>query len=677
MPLSRLNIRLKLILLLSLLVLGIVFISTFVSYFRDSRNLQKQIQKYGIAVTETFTQMATTHIYEMDYITVLENANRLIEGSDIQSITIIDVKGNIWISTDTKETNPVSITPFFEDVAKRGQLGFRKIWQEEERFLEFTNPIRILGRVSHLVIIEISLKSMQIQLAERVQNIVFLSGVLLCLAVGLAIVVARLITDPIRNLVSGTHEISQGHLDYRIAVSSQDEIGELSKSFNLMADNLQAELSQRKRAQEELQKHRDQLEALVTERTASLEQANQEMAQEIRERQQAQQALRESEEKLARAEKMNAVGLLAGGVAHDLNNVLSGIVSYPDLLLRDLPEDSKLKKPIETMQASGLRAAAIVQDLLTVARGAATAKMPIQLNDILKEYLDSPEFEKLKVFNPTAPIYTEIDPELLNIIGSPVHIRKALMNLVSNALEAIEGRGHVTIATMNCSVDRPIRGYDDIAIGDYAVLSVSDDGPGILSTDLQRIFEPFYTKKVMGRSGTGLGLAVVWNVVQDHKGYIDIATSENGTTFKLYFPITRQKPAMEPLAIGVDDCMGKGETILVIDDVESQREISCEMLDSLGYKTQATASGEEAIAYLENHSVDLLLLDMIMDPGINGRETYERIVKIHPHQKAIIFSGFAETDEVKAAQKLGAGLFLKKPITLEKIAIAVKEELAK
>ena len=360
------------------------------------------------------------------------------------------------------------------------------------------------------------------------------------------------------------------------------------------------------------------------------------------------------------------MGLLAGGVAHDLNNVLSGIVSYPELILMDLPEDSKLRKPIETMQESGHRATAIVQDLLTVARGVATTKEPLNLNDLISDYLNSPEFKKLEQFHPTVTVKTSLDTDLLNINGSHVHIRKVVMNLVSNASEAIEGSGNVTISTMNRYIDRPLRGYDDVNIGEYAVLSVSDDGSGISSDDLERIFEPFYTKKVMGRSGTGLGLAVVWNVMQDHQGYIDVKSDENGTTFELYFPITRDEISDKDLSIPIKDYKGNGETILVVDDVESQRDISCKMLDALGYKTKAVSSGEEAVEYLKEHTADLILLDMIMDPGINGLETYERIIKIHPNQKAIIVSGFAETDEVKEAQKLGAGQIHKKAVYIRK-----------
>jgi PAS domain S-box-containing protein len=387
------------------------------------------------------------------------------------------------------------------------------------------------------------------------------------------------------------------------------------------------------------------------------------------------EALKESEEKLTRLRKMESLGLLAGGVAHDLNNVLSGIVSYPDLMLLSLPENSKLRKPVETILKSGQKAADIVQDLLTVARGVAISKEPLNLNDVISEYLKSPEYKKLLQHHPTVTVKVALDSQLLNIRGSLAHIRKIIMNLVSNASEAIEGPGNVVISTLNRYIDRPLKGYDDVNTGEYAVLVVTDNGSGISTADLQRIFEPFYTKKVMGRSGTGLGLTVVWNVIQDHEGYINVATGTEGTKFELYFPATRESVESKKARIPITDLYGHGETILVIDDVQSQREITCQMLEALHYSAKAVSGGEEAVEYLKENRVDLLLLDMIMDPGINGRETYERIKKIHPQQKAIVVSGFAQTQQVKETLKMGAGRYLKKPLILEELGLALKEEL--
>jgi len=374
---------------------------------------------------------------------------------------------------------------------------------------------------------------------------------------------------------------------------------------------------------------------------------------------------------------MESLGLMAGGIAHDLNNILSGIVSYPELILMDLPEDSPLREPIETIKESGMRAADVVSDLLTIARGVATGKEILNLNTIVTEYLGSAEHQKLEKTHSFIDFKFELDSDLLNLSGSSIHINKTLMNLVANAGEAIEEGGIVTISTANQYLDKALKGYENVRLGEYAVLRISDDGSGISPQDLERIFEPFYTKKVMGRSGTGLGLPVVWNTVQDHGGYINVKTSKKGTAFELYFPATRDEVADERDAVSVNDYLGNGEKILVVDDEERQREIACEILTKLGYTAKAVSSGEEAVEYLKEQSVDLLVLDMIMPKGINGRKTYERIIKIHPGQKAIIASGFSETADVKKAQRLGAGKYIKKPYTMEKIGFAVKEELEK
>jgi PAS domain S-box-containing protein len=391
---------------------------------------------------------------------------------------------------------------------------------------------------------------------------------------------------------------------------------------------------------------------------------------------QAAEEKEELERRLQRARKMEAIGTLAGGVAHDLNNILAGLVSYPELLLMDLPSGSPMTKPLQIIKKSGERAAGIVQDLLTLARRGVNTCEILQLNRLILDYLKSAEFMSLQQDHPGVKVETFLSETLFNIAGSPIHLFKSIMNMVNNAAEAIEKNGVIRISTENRYVDKPIRGYDDVEEGDYVVLTVADTGMGIPPQDLERIFEPFYTKKAMGRSGTGLGMAVVWGTVKDHNGYIDVQSKERaGTSFTLYFPVTRKDVPGDQVTRFVREYMGKGETILVIDDIAEQREIASLLLERLGYSVTTAASGEEAVDYLKNQSVDLLLLDMIMEPGMDGLETYRKIVKEHPGQKAIIVSGFSETERVREAQRLGVGGYLKKPYALESICVAVRKEL--
>jgi PAS domain S-box-containing protein len=396
----------------------------------------------------------------------------------------------------------------------------------------------------------------------------------------------------------------------------------------------------------------------------------------ITERRRAEKEKRELEERLQRAEKMEALGTLAGGVAHDLNNVLGVMVGFSELLLHDLDPKSPLKSGLENILTGSQRAAAIVQDLLTLARRGVSVRKVLNLNKIVEACQDSPEFKNLSAHHAMVRIKTDLEPDLLNTAGSAVHLTKALFNLLSNASEAMPKGGSLTIMTANQYLDRPVKGYDEVREGDYVLLSVSDTGEGISPADQKRIFEPFYTKKVMGRSGTGLGLAVVWGTIKDHQGYINVQSEEGkGSTFTLYFPVTREEISKSEEAVALSEYMGKGESILVVDDIKGQRDLAEEMLKKLNYRVTTLSSGEEALDYLKSHQVDLLVLDMIMDPGMDGLATYEKILQIHPLQKAIIVSGFTESSRVNSAQNLGAGGYVKKPYVIEKLGMAVRKEL--
>lgn len=382
------------------------------------------------------------------------------------------------------------------------------------------------------------------------------------------------------------------------------------------------------------------------------------------------------EEQLRRAQRMKAIGLMAGGVAHDLNNILSGIVTYPELLLMDLPADSSLRHGIETIRRSGLAAANVVSDLLTVARGVAAARETADFNQLVKEYLSSPEALNLRSLHPAVEVDLDLDEEAGKIICSPVHIRKCLMNLVTNGAEAIQGRGRVVIATGKRHISAQDGALYELEAGSYAVMRVSDTGPGIAKEDLNHIFEPFYTKKVMGRSGTGLGLTVVWNSVREHDGAVKVISGPGGTTFELMFPLAANDEAT--LVPGEKDwraLCGAGEHILVVDDEAQQRDIAIKILHALNYSVAAVDSGENALDYLREHTADLLILDMLMEPGPNGRQTFAEVLKIHPGQKAILVSGYSESEDVMETLAMGAGAFVHKPYTLVQLGQAIYREL--
>jgi len=386
------------------------------------------------------------------------------------------------------------------------------------------------------------------------------------------------------------------------------------------------------------------------------------------------------QKELEKAKKMEAFGILAGGVAHDLNNVLSGLVSTPDLLLMDLPKDSELIKHVEMIKASGKRASVIVDELLTMARGSAKILEPVHLNHVIEDYFMSPEFDRLIQNYPDVEVIRDLDLNLPFINASGIHMRKIVMNLVSNALEALEkDRGRVVVKTSQVKFHhQQIKGYEKIDNGRFVKFSVMDTGRGISKDDIDHIFEPFYSRKVPGRSGTGLGLSIVWNAVHDHKGYIHVSSQNGRTYFTLYFPISENKnePVKSPAVYTMSDYSGNNEHILVVDDMAIQRKITANLLKRLGYQVNVVSNGEDALSYAKGHKVDLVVLDMIMEPGLSGLETYEQLLLIDPQIKAIITSGYSKTDDVKKAQALGAGEYIQKPYSLQRIGLAIKKELS-
>jgi len=389
----------------------------------------------------------------------------------------------------------------------------------------------------------------------------------------------------------------------------------------------------------------------------------------------AEQKRLELQKRLADAQRMESLGLMAGSVAHDLNNILTGIVTFPELLLSTMSPTDKFRTEIELIYKAGRQAADVVADLLTVARGSKCKKEPNNLNLLVNNYVDSIEYRQLENDFPGITIDVGLEPDLPNLHCSAIHIAKSIINLVTNAAEACGDDGYITIRTISRKLLEPVRGYEEIPPGEYVVLSIADNGSGISTDGLQRIFEPFFSKKEMGRSGTGLGLTVIWNTVRDHHGYIDLASNWAGSRFDLYFPVSLDKRIATQDSFSLEMMFGKGEKILIVDDEESQRTIASSILQQLGYTPCSVDSGRSAIEYIKKEKVDLVLLDMIMEPGMDGCKTFAEIQKYTPSQKAVITSGYWNKEDQEKFRLLGVTQYITKPYSLACIARAIRLEI--
>jgi DNA-binding LacI/PurR family transcriptional regulator/signal transduction histidine kinase/ActR/RegA family two-component response regulator len=404
---------------------------------------------------------------------------------------------------------------------------------------------------------------------------------------------------------------------------------------------------------------------------------------------------RSVQERLATARRMESLSVLAGGVAHDLNNALGPLVTLPDVILRELSETDgerslavgELRCDLESMRAASLRAAQTIKDLLTLSRQGRTSKELLDLNQIVANCLATEPVRAMNRTEREVNLTLDLHPEALLVQASEPHLARAVANLVRNAVEAIEGPGAVALRTRSVVVKEPTSGYETIEPGQYAVVSVADTGSGIAPSALGHVFEPFFSQKRIGEnSGSGLGLAIVHGVVKEHQGFLDVeSTVGRGTTFTLYFPRAtevprrRAKPSVVP--------RGRAK-ILMIDDEPSQLRTGRRVLAHLGYQVETMPSGQQALELFAQAAraqaapdaarespYHLVIVDMILNEEQDGLQIYEQMSRLFPAQKVIIASGYAPTERAERAIQNGL-TWLVKPYTTDILAHAVRAALA-
>lgn len=370
----------------------------------------------------------------------------------------------------------------------------------------------------------------------------------------------------------------------------------------------------------------------------------------------------------SRAERLETAGTIAGQVAHDFNNLLAPMMAYPEFIRDELPRNHPSLQYLDQIEKAAIKISDINQDLLALGRRGFFNLKVLNLNIVVQQALS-----EMDPYRETLACETNLSEDLMDILGGDAQLHRMISNLLHNAKDATQEVGRITITTENYYADDTSIAFGCVPKGEYVKLTISDTGCGIPPDIVQKIFDPFFTTKAADKKrGSGLGMSVVDAVIKDHNGFIDLRTKVGeGTSFYIYFPITRETIDTQESS----KVSGGSETVLIVDDDEIQREVSTHLLTRLGYDVNSVESGEKAIEYLRNSPCDLIILDMVMPGGIDGAETYQRILEIRPRQKAIILSGFSESDRVLEAQKLGAGAFVRKPVSRIIIGAAVRTEL--
>ncbi len=634
-----------------------------------------------------------------------------------------------------------------------GGSGMYRYMSGHEKMVAFYQSIPIAGWAAATILPERELFAPAIKMTRLLSAIAVLFAIAICTAIILAM---RRLTRPLQTLSTRAEEIAQGNLDgERLEISSNDEIGKLSQSFNIMTDNLKKTLSELKESEDnyrgifehsvsgilqttlngkllnanpalgkilkyspdhsqgsypetvkDLYANPEDRKQIISQllKEGSIENFEtqalagngekvwvlvssylvkdssgeplhiESMVTDISERKQAEADKEKLSQQLAQAQRLDAVGKLAGGVAHDFNNMLAVILGHTELALMNMQSDEKHYPAFVDIQNAAEHSVNLTRQLLTFARKQTVAPKVIDLHSTITDISALlrrliPEDVELVQTSAEHLWTVNIDPDQVNQI---------LTNLCVNARDAIQGNGRISIETKNITLDQTYSQHiPDLHPGDYVCLSVSDNGSGMDKETLQHLFEPFYTTKSI-QEGTGLGLATVYGIVKQNNALINVYSEPGlGTTFNIYIPKYggQCQPSLSPspasLAINL-------ETVVIVEDEQQFLDVTKEILEVLGCRrVLAFNSPHEAIEAIEKQTLDLdlLITDVVM-PKMNGRELVSRISNLRPDIRCLFMSGYT-SDIIAHKGVLERGInFIHKPFSLQALAEKIREVMS-
>ena len=633
--------------------LFIFFISfSFTSFFihRQSKSLRDTLIKNGRLLARILAHNSRIGVFSENEELLKSPVEGIFQQEGVLEVSVFNLEGELLTKRERSEIrtpeesvkgdggsrNKIfekmkeSLSPFYLEGNSRVEFWSPVIsgsgyLREESLFFE-GDPLQRKDRIIGFVRITVDKEMLNKRLNDLLFKSILIGIVFLVIGSGVTYLVVKGITRPLNRLTKAVKALGMGGAVEKIPVETGDEIGKLGKAFNSMSESLKMRETEKERL----------------------------------------------EEQLRHAQKMEAVGTLAGGIAHDFNNALTAIIGYGDLLKMRIDKDNPLRSNVDQILVSAEKAANLTQRLLAFSRKQLIEPRPINLNQSIKNV------EKLltRLIREDIEIKVKLSREDLIVMADSGQIEQALMNLATNARDAMPDGGVLTVATESVELNREFfKASDYERPGRYALLSVTDTGIGMDEKTRERVFDPFFTTKEVGK-GTGLGLSMVYGIIKQHEGYIYVSSKPGkGTTFRIYLRLTESKIEKKKSKT-LGPAKGGTETVLIAEDDESVRMLSKEILERYGYDVLETSDGEDAVKkFMENkEKVQILLLDVVM-PKKNGKEVYEEILKIKPHIKALFMSGYA-SDIMHKQGIIDEGInFISKPVSPEALLRKVREVL--
>lgn len=607
--------------LILLIILFEGFLLIFV-YTRQSRFLLKELNKKADDYAVNIGKVLAVPIWDYDNEQISKIGTGYVQNEVIDELHITDQYGKT----------------LFE--SRKNKIAENRI----ERFIDVVYKGQVIGRVK----LFLSLDAHKMDLA-RLRNAILLifAGSVIIILITTGMLLRIFMRKPLSILQKGIDRVAKGDYAYKFEEIHHMELSEIANRFNDMASEIRA-------------------------REASLHAMNKELQQEIIERKQAEKDKKKFETQLRQAHKMEAIGTLTGGIAHDFNNILGIIIGNTELALDDIPEGNPANLNLEEVLKASLRAKDVVRQLLSFSRQTDQERKPIKLVPVIQD--------TIKLLRATIPmsidIRQDIDDSSDTVFADPTQIHQIMINLCTNAAHAMEDTGGILeVGIKNVVLDEvSAELYSDLTPGDYVKLTISDTGPGISPQIKDRIFDPYFTTKDIGK-GTGMGLSVVHGIVKSHGGAIIIDSElDRGTTFSIFFQVI-EKEAVEEIKTEEELPVGN-ERILFVDDEAAMVDVGRYRLERLGYKIETKTSPVDALeAFHDNpDQFDLVITDMSM-PQMTGDQLVKEILKTRPDMPTILCTGFSEKIDEDKAKEMGIREYIEKPINRRDLAFMVRKVL--